>query len=61
MFPDISPTMYNEYVTGERDYYSEKEMREWMYAEYYNEDNIVDIDESEADVWVAMDADVAQR
>jgi hypothetical protein len=50
MFPDMSPTMYNEYVTGERDYYSEQEMREWMYAEYYNEDNIVDIDEAEADV-----------
>jgi len=49
MFPNLTPTIYNEYVMGEHDYYSEQEMREWMYAEYYNEDNIVDIDESEAD------------
>ena len=50
MYPDVSETLYNEYVTGERDYYSEQELREWMFAEYYNEDNIVDIDDSEAGV-----------
>jgi hypothetical protein len=49
MFPDLSPTMYNEYVAGERDYYSEQELREWMYAEYYNEDNIVDIEDNDGE------------
>ena len=48
MQPEMTYDMYNEYVTGERDYYSEQEQREWMFAEYYNEDNIVDIDDSEA-------------
>ena len=43
MQPDMYATLYNEYVTGERDYYNDMEMREWMYAELYNEDNIDDI------------------
>ncbi len=50
MQPDMYATLYNEYVTGERDYYNDMEMREWMYAELYNEDNIDDIDEAEANV-----------
>lgn len=50
MQPDMYATLYNEYVTGERDYYTDMEEREWMYAELYNEDNIDDIDETEADV-----------
>ena len=50
MQPDMCDTLYNEYVTGELDYYNDMEMREWMYAELYNEDNIDDIDDTEADV-----------
>lgn len=48
MQPD-SVIIYNEYVTGERDYYSELEQREWMFAQYYDQDYIDDIDDSEAD------------
>jgi hypothetical protein len=49
MQPD-SVTIYNEYVTGERDYYTDLELREWMFAQYYDQDYIDDIDDSEADV-----------
>lgn len=50
MHPEtLNQSLYNEYVTGERDYHSDMELREWMYAELYNEDNIDDIYDTEAD------------
>jgi hypothetical protein len=39
--------MYNEYVTGERDYHEDLALKEWEYYALYTEEDIEDDEEEQ--------------
>lgn len=41
--------MYNEYVTGERDYHEDLLIKEWEYYSLYEAEEIEEYDENEED------------